>query len=213
MPRSVRTLFAAAGVTTLLVVSACGGGSGTPKPSAAAQPYVDAMTASMVDDDDFPGDEKTAECLSARFVGVIGVDQLEANDISPAEFANDSLDFSDVGIELDEKQGNALYDSFGKCGFDVREMLMDEMSADDEVSPAMQACIEQVFTDDNLRKFMVTMMIDGEDAMEDNPELEELMGGLMGCAFMGMGDMDLDEDFTFDEDFDFEEDGGVPPAG
>jgi hypothetical protein len=56
------------------------------------------------------------------------------------------------------------------------------------MSDAAKACMEGVFTDENLRKLMVSSMVNGEDAAENDPELAPLMGQLMGCAFMGMGD-------------------------
>ena len=55
------------------------------------------------------------------------------------------------------------------------------------------------FWESNLRKLMVSSMMNGDEGMEDDPELESLMGGIMGCAFMGMGE-DLGETDGMGED-------------
>lgn len=166
--------------------------------SGAAAAYVDAMTASMLEDDDFPATEKHARCLASRFVDIIGADTLAAKGVTPEQFADDTTDFSETGITT--AQANKMYDAFGECDFDLRALMLEDLAQDDEITPAMQACMEQVFTDDNLRKLMVVTMVEGEDAVEDNPELQGILGGLMGCAFMGMGEGDLDTDFSSDLD-------------
>jgi hypothetical protein len=160
--------------------------------SADARAYVDAMTDSMTADEDFPLSDEAAECFSARTIDTIGVDRLQAAGVTPEMMSDEdsAMDFSDLGLTEDE--AGDLYDNFGRCDIDLQELMMQSMAADDEVTPAMQACMETVLTDVNLRKLMVSSMMNGDEAMENDPELEELMGGLMGCAFMGMGE-DLGE--------------------
>jgi hypothetical protein len=160
--------------------------------SADARAYVDAMTDSMTADEDFPLSDEAAECFSARTIDTIGVDRLQAAGVTPEMMSDEesAMDFSDLGLTEDE--AGDLYDNFGRCDIDLQELMMQSMAADEEVTPAMQACMETVLTDVNLRKLMVSSMMNGDEAMENDPELEELMGGLMGCAFMGMGE-DLGE--------------------
>jgi hypothetical protein len=171
------------------------GGSNDPvEVDAGGQAYVDAMVQSMRAEDDFPLSDDQAQCFASRFVNTIGVDRLNAAGVTPEMIAgdDDSMEFTE--LDLSEDEGNELYDQFGECNIDLREMFLQSMAADEDVSPAMQSCMETVLTDDNLRKLMVTTMVYGDDEVESNPELEELVGGLMGCAFMGMdaGDFDVE---------------------
>lgn len=164
-----------------------------------ATAYVDAMTESMIADEDFPATRKDAECLATKFVDIIGGDRLRAAGVTPEEFADDTMDFSDVGIT--ESQANKMYDAFDACNFDLRELMMSEMAEDDDLTPAATACMDQVLTEENLRKLMVRTMVGGEDAADADPELQDILGGFMGCAFMAMGDGNSDAtggDFTFD---------------
>ena len=66
-------------------------------------------------------------------------------------------------------------------------------------APMKVGCQSFPLTDENLRKLMVSSMMNGDEGMEDDPELESLMGGIMGCAFMGMGE-DLGETDGMGED-------------
>ena len=171
-----------------------GGESGDPvEVDADGQEYVDAMLQSMKAEEDFPLSDDQAECFASRFIDTIGVDRLNEAGVTPEMMAgdDDSMEFTELNLSEDE--GNELYDHFGNCGVDLREMMLESMAADEEMTPAMQACMEGVLTDENLRTFMVTSMVSGEEGMESNPEAEELMGGLMGCAFMGMDEGDFND--------------------
>lgn len=96
---------------------------------------------------------------------------------------------------MTEDDANEIFDNFGRCDIDLREMMLESMAADSEVSAGQKACMETVLTDENLRKLMVTSFMKGDDGIENDPELEEVMGGIMGCAFMGMGEgMGMGED-------------------
>lgn len=158
-------------------------------------PYVEAMKRSMhaSNDEDFQMSDDQIDCISPRFIDIIGVDRLEANGVTPADIENDeALDFSE--LDMSEKEGNALYDTFGDCDIDLREMMLTSMADDDDMTPEMKTCMEGVFTDDNLRKLLVSTMIDGDDALDDDP----LMAQLMGCAFMGMGEAMSEDGTSFD---------------
>ncbi len=158
---------------------------------AEAGPYIEALKRSMYasndEDEDFQLTDDQIDCMSPRFINVIGVDRLKENGVTPADLESDeAMNFSELGMT--EKEGNALYDTFGECNIDLNEMMMTSMAADEDMTPEMKTCMQEVFTDDNLRRFMVASMIEGEAALEDDP----LMAQLMGCAFMGMEDMGAD---------------------
>lgn len=147
--------------------------------------YVRAFATSMQDDGS-PVDAAQAECLAERWVGTIGVDRFKAAGVTPEDIASDDYDDDFSAFEITEAEGNELYDGFAACDIDIRAVMLEE-TADEEMSREARACMESVLSEENLRRFMVTAMVHGDDAAEDDPELAELMGGLMGCAFMDMG--------------------------
>lgn len=208
-----RTIVTAVLVTVLaFAATACGdddGGGG--EVSAEAQPYVDAMKESMrtsnqEDDSDFQLSDGQIDCLAPRWINTFGVDRLEEQGVTAEDIAADTdMEFTD--LDLTEDEGGALYDAFGECDVNLSEIMLEEMAADEDMTEAAKTCMEGIFTDENLRKLMVSSMVNGEDAMEDDPELAPLMGQLMGCAFMSMGDSEGDgdgstEDTPAQEEFD-----------
>ncbi|WP_110180578.1 hypothetical protein [Nocardioides solisilvae] len=157
-----------------LILSACGGGG--EGESDEAKPYVDAMATSMAEGDS-PMDKEQSTCFSEGFVDVVGLDKVKEAG-SPEEFGEgtDDLDFST--LELTEDQGNDIYDNFEECGVDLRDEMLKEMSADDSIPAESKECVEDAITEDALRDFFVTSMVEGEEAGGAGGEL---MGALMGC--------------------------------
>ena len=156
--------------------------------SADEQAFVAAMVDAMTAEEDFPLSEEQATCFAARTIRTIGVDTMKASGATPDSIRDpnsDSMDFSE--FKLTEAQANDVYDNFGRGDIDLREAMLTSMSADGEMTPAQKTCMETVLSEENLRKFMVGMMMSGEDNLENDPELSEITGGIMGCAFMGMG--------------------------
>lgn len=167
-----------------------GGGGGDSAVNDQNRPYVDAMKESMRssndDDDGFALDDGQIDCLAPRFVNAIGMDKIEASGVTPEDIEVSDMDFS--AIDLTTEDGNRIYDSFGQCDINLRELMVADFASDDEMGDAAKACMEGVFTDENLRKFFVSSMVNGDEGMEDDPEVAPIVGQMMGCAFMGMGD-------------------------
>lgn len=211
--RSITTIAVVAVLS--LVAAACGGDDGGTAVSADAKPYVDAMKTAMSEsqgEDDIEFTESQIDCLAPRWVNVIGVERLESNDITPEDLAEQAqMEFGEMG--LTEKDGEALYDAFGACDVNIRELMLASL-AEDDVPVAGQACFEEIFTEENTRTLMVATLVQGDDALEEDPELAPLMGSLMGCAFMAMGeemenmgdDPGFDDNIEFDETFEFDSD-------
>lgn len=167
------------------------GGGDAPAVSEESRPYVDALKKAMREANEEDGavamTDDQIDCLAPRWINTIGVETLEKNDVTAEDMAeNSDLMFEDLG--LSEDQGNEMYDGFGDCGLNLRDLIVEQMAGDDDVSDAARACMEGVFTDENLRTFMVSSLVHGDDGMEDDPAVAPIVGQMMGCAFMGMGD-------------------------
>lgn len=158
--------------------------------------YVDAMTESMLSDGEFPASEDEARCISTNTVQVIGVDRFEEAGISPADIRDSDsgdpegigtdMDLSDVGLSEDE--ANQIYDGFGDCGLDFRELMFEQMRADGDITPEIEECVDQVLTDDAVRTLMVTGMMEGDDAIETSSEMQSIMNEMTGCM-INAGDL------------------------
>src|SRR5664279_2196701 len=171
-----RALSVALVAALALVTGGCGNGDGGGEAAVSdeSRPYVDALKQSMKDsngeDDDIQFNDDQMDCIAPRFVNIIGVERLDENGVTPADLASDdSMDFSD--LTLGEKEGNALYDTLGDCDVNLKEIMVASFAEDDEVTPAMAKCMEGVFTDDNLRLLMVSTLVQGDDALEEDPTL------------------------------------------
>ncbi|MEO6627155.1 MAG: hypothetical protein ABIP03_01160 [Aquihabitans sp.] len=165
------------------------GGGKPAKVSGEARPYVDAMVKSLQDEED--GLEVTdaqAECISSRMVDTIGADRMKAAGVTPENLGDSKKALEFETLSLTEKDANKLYDHFGECGINLRDEMMKSMSEGEDLTPAAKACFETALSEENLRTLMVTTMMKGADASQDDPALGPVMGAIMGCAFMGMGD-------------------------
>ncbi len=170
------------GVLAIATMTACGGddddsGSGGAV-SAEAQPYVDALKKSMTSDteDGLQLTSSQADCMAPKFVDAIGVDQLKAKGITPEDMGDDSdTDLTELG--LTEAQGNKLYDSFGACDVDIKDVFISGIGGDAELSDADRTCLDENFDDDLLKQVMVISLTKGDDALSSN---EDLMGKVLG---------------------------------
>jgi hypothetical protein len=151
--------------------------------SAEAAPYVEAMKENLTSssDDTFQLTDDQVDCLAPRMVNVVGVDRFEEAGVTPESIRADdnSMDLSDLG--LSESDGGKIYDSFGACDVDLRSVFMDGFASEGMPEEA-QSCVEDALTDDRLRTFVVSLLVNGEDAMETDPDLGDLMGALMECG-------------------------------
>ncbi|MET0460256.1 MAG: hypothetical protein ABW195_13475 [Ilumatobacteraceae bacterium] len=126
------------------------------------QAYADAFSESLLQDgDDVDITQEQADCIGAEFVDVIGVERLQETGVAPADVASgNDLDFSELG--LDEDDGNDLYDAFGSCDVDLRETLVAALASDDSMTEETRQCLEDGFTDDVVREFVVSAMVEGD---------------------------------------------------
>ena len=68
-----------------------------------------------------------AECLAPTWIEIIGVDRLQEEGITSDDSSELDVDFADLGLSEDE--GNAMYDTFGECDIDFRELFISSMTS------------------------------------------------------------------------------------
>lgn len=196
----LKTILAVVAAFAVLTVSACSSDDKpsadnvkAPSVSAEEQPYVDAMVASFDrSDDTLELTDAQVECISAGMVKTIGVSRFEDYGVSPEDLSDrtDSFDLSELELSMDD--GYKIYDSFGSCGVNFREVLLAEFGADEDMSEEAKECTAKVFDEKNTRTFTAAMFVSDEDAMFENEEVAEIFNDLMECMLMDM-DFELDE--------------------
>jgi hypothetical protein len=137
-----------------------------------AQPYVDAMIESFdnSDPDELQIDREQAQCLAPRWVETIGPDRLAEAGIEPEDFSSDEdVDLSTT--DLSEDDGNEMYDAFEACRIDIKNLFVQSMATDEELSAEDAECLEGAVDDDLLRRILVTTFVEGEDALDRDEEL------------------------------------------
>ncbi len=174
MPRTLALLMAAA---VAVSIGGCGddddaGGGDDVEVSEEAQPYVDAMIESFdnSDPDELEIDREQAQCLAPRWVETIGPDRLAEAGIEPEDFSSEGdVDLSTA--DLSEDDGNEMYDAFEACGIDVKNLFVQSMANDEELSTEDVECLEGAIDDDLMRRILVTTFVEGEDALDQDEEL------------------------------------------
>jgi hypothetical protein len=175
-----RTMLAVA-VLMAALAAACGDdddGGGGGSASAEGQEYVDAIVASN-DDSDLTDDEN--ECFARAFVDAVGVEQLQGA-VTPDEIREDPESSpEEFGITLDEDQADAFWEDVNEC-MDVRAAFVEGLTEGEDMSQETVDCLEGAIDDDLLKRVLVTSLIEGEDALEEDQELmSDLIGVLGDC--------------------------------
>jgi hypothetical protein len=177
-----RITVAAAVLALTALGAACGddggGESGGESSSEEGQEFVDAIAASS-EESTLNGEE--SECFARAFVDAVGVDQLQAA-TTPQEIRdNPDTSPADLGITLDENQGDSLWDHLNGC-MDVRAEFLETIAADDELPEEAVDCLESEMDNDLLKRLMVTAFGEGVDALQEDAELtEELVALFAAC--------------------------------
>lgn len=111
------------------LLAACGsGGSDT---SNAEQGYIDAMMKSYDASTATSSlSREEAQCLSKRFVATVGVEQIKAAGVSPADVAKNENAFAAIGQKLTRAQAEDVADVFtdGEC-LNFTDVALEQVSA------------------------------------------------------------------------------------
>jgi hypothetical protein len=155
-------------VAALFVLGACGDdGGGDGDLSSADQEYVDAAMATFDPEEAAPLEEGEARCIVESMVGSLGAERLEELGITPDSFGGSDNPFPE-GLEEDE--ANQIVDGFEGC-FDMGELFLEGLAEDGTMSDDAKKCLADAFDEDTIRRIFVTMLTQGEDALQDDPEL------------------------------------------
>ncbi len=169
-------------------------GGGKVNVSAEAAPYVKAMAASLSksqNDGDLQMTPEQADCIAPRWVDTIGVDRFKEAGVTPEAIEKDdnATDFKE--FTLTKPEAEVMYDAFGQCNVNLRELMLESMAGDAETPEAVRKCMEGVLTDEAIKKLMIMGLTEGDEATVDDPnDMPPELAGIMGCAFMGMGSGD-----------------------
>ena len=172
--------FIAVASATVVLLTGCGGDDDVV--SEEAQPYVDALIASAANAE--PGDlqfeEGQAECVAPRWIEVFDPARLEEAGITPENLT--ASDDAFTALDLTEEDGGALYDAMVECGVDLREQFIGAIGEGGELSEEDQACLDEQFDDDFLRRAFVIVLTQGEDALQaDEAFTSELLSKFSEC--------------------------------
>jgi hypothetical protein len=176
-----RTMLAVAVMMMAALGAACGDdddGGGGESSSEEGQEYVDAIVASN-DDSELTDEEN--ECFARAFVDAVGVEQLQGA-VTPDEIREDPESSpGEFGITLDEDQADAFWEDVNEC-MDVRAAFVEGLTEGEDMSQETVDCLEDAIDDDLLKRVLVTSLMEGEEALQEDQELmSDLIGVLGDC--------------------------------
>ena len=167
-------------IVLVVALAACGddsGGGAGGGLSEEEQAYVDEAMADFDPEDAEPLTEDDARCMVTSLVEEVGVDRLEEIGLSAESFATDE----DLPTNLEEDDAQQVIDSMNGC-FDLRELFLAGMAEGEELPAEARACLSDAMDDEFVDQVMLTMLTEGEAALEEDPELRsELMSLFTEC--------------------------------
>jgi hypothetical protein len=176
-----RTMLAVAVLMMAALGAACGDdddGGGGESSSDEGQEYVNAIVASN-DDSELTDEEN--ECFARAFVDAVGVEQLQGA-VTPDEIReNPESSPAEFGLTLDEDQADAFWEDVNEC-MDVRAAFVEGLTEGEDMSQETVDCLEDAIDDDLLKRVLVTSLMEGEEALQEDQELmSDLIGVLGDC--------------------------------
>jgi hypothetical protein len=91
---------------------------------------------------------------------------------------------SELGITLDDQQGDALWDEISGC-VDFRELFLDTAEG---APPEAVECIDDALDDDLLRRLFLAGLTEGDDALEDDEQLNDDLAALGSQCSEALGE-------------------------
>jgi hypothetical protein len=164
-------MVATAGV---MLLGACGGddddGGGATSDEGAA--YVDAIAASMREDEEVPLGAERADCAATAIVDVVGVDTLRDADITPEELG-DAENLESLDVEVPDDVTDRLGAAFEECGFagTIKDVLVDSFGSElgSELPADAAACLRDNLDDQAVTDALAATFVDGSQEHMQEP--------------------------------------------
>jgi hypothetical protein len=152
----------------------------TTEASAEAQVWIDAFVSSFTTGDAEMGalvlPDDRATCVSERWVEAIGLDALEASDVTPEEASDPNSDLGELGA--DEEAAVAMVAAFDGCDVDLVAELATSLTASSENAEEDRACVEENLERDAVEDLLVALF-QGETG---DAEFEAILGVLQDAC-------------------------------
>lgn len=149
---------------------------GSAERDAYVEAFVDAAQASGEETD-----EDSDRCFAESAVDAIGVRPFREADVTPDEIRETGASSpTDLGVEVTDEQGEDYHQRLSRC-LDLREYVLDLVTAGVELPDESVACLEQAFDDDLIRRVVVANFVQGREA-ESSEVADDLGAVYAGCA-------------------------------
>lgn len=170
-----RLVAAVAAAAMALTLGACSDDDdGSKSASDAEKPYVEAVTASLLAEEDQPFDESEAECIATVMVTTIGVERFEEAGVEPADLEDPSFDLSsDAGLEPTDEDAEALGSGLTDC-IDVVDLFIEGMSQEADIPEDLKECVRDNIDEEELSNALAET-ISGDESDEDLSFFMDLM--------------------------------------
>ncbi len=159
-----------------VVLTACGGGQ--------ERAYADAIAASAQQGDTpFSPTADEAQCIGDAYVEVLGVARFEEAGVTPEDIRNETDPVQNPReLGIGEAEAGELFDQVNECT-DVRELVLQGLSRDSQLSPEARTCLSDAIDDDLLRRLFVARVTRGGEGLQGNEQLSrELITAISACV-------------------------------
>ena len=95
-----------------------------------------------------------ATCLANEWVDQLGLDEMRAAGVTAEDFGSGDGEKLKV-LDLDDSDAGALFDAYGTCHLDLKEIFSKFASDGTPATPKQKACVAKLLTDDALRESFV----------------------------------------------------------
>ena len=146
--------------------------------SAEEEAYVDEAIEDFDPERDAPMTEQDARCVATSMVQGLGVERLEEIGITPESFSDDG----DLPVgTVDEADATTLVDGIAEC-IDFRELFLAGFAEEGSISSETADCLAEEFDVDLVKRSMVVMMSEGEEALSASSGVgAEMMEAFLAC--------------------------------
>lgn len=175
----IKPLVIGVGVVLVGFLAACSSDSGSGT-STANSPYGDAIAETLQADPEVPFTTAQTDCLGQQFAQIIGDDRFQAAGIEPEDIST-SNGPSDLGIEFNEADSEALAATFGECDIDVRALFLEGLTQGEEIPQEVVDCIEREVDAEAIESLLASTIVGNQEPNEDaifeilGPCMEEIM--------------------------------------